>query len=52
MSARADEVLFFDDLAENIDAARSLGWRAEQIDPSGDTAEQVVRHCRSNGLAV
>ena len=52
MSARADEVLFFDDLAENIDAARSLGWRAEQIDPSGDTAEQVVRHCRSNGVAV
>lgn len=30
-------LLFFDDLADNVQAARALGWRAEQIDPMGDT---------------
>lgn len=42
------EVLFFDDLAENIAAARARGWRGEQIDHAGDTAAQMraslVRH--------
>jgi FMN phosphatase YigB (HAD superfamily) len=35
------EIIFFDDLAENIEAARAAGWNAEQIDHTGDTAEQV-----------
>lgn len=34
-------VLFFDDLAENVAAARSAGWRSEQIDHQGDPAAQV-----------
>ena len=34
-------VLFFDDLAENVAAARARGWRAEQIDHLGDPAGQV-----------
>lgn len=40
--ARGDGVLFFDDLPENIEAARSVGWRAELIDHTGDTAAQVT----------
>jgi FMN phosphatase YigB (HAD superfamily) len=38
---RGPEVLFFDDLAENVETARRVGWRAEQIDPDGDTAGQM-----------
>jgi len=37
-------ILFFDDLEANIEAARAIGWRAEQIDHAGDTAEQIERH--------
>jgi len=35
---RGAEILFFDDLPENVEAARAVGWRAETIDPAGDTA--------------
>ncbi len=35
------EVLFFDDLGENVAAARARGWRAEQINHTGDTASQM-----------
>ena len=43
-------ILFFDDLAENIDAARARGWRAEQIDFTGDTAAQMRTHLRTYGV--
>lgn len=46
----ASEVLFFDDLVENIAAARAAGWQAERIDPTGDTAAQMRVHLRSRGL--
>lgn len=39
--AKGAEIVFFDDLPENIDTARRLGWRAEKIDHSGDTAAQM-----------
>lgn len=32
------EILFIDDLIENVEAARTVGMRAEQIDLSGQTA--------------
>lgn len=38
---RVGSILFFDDLAENIEAARTRGWRAVQIDHTGDTAAQI-----------
>lgn len=44
------QILFFDDLADNIEAARSVGWRAEQIDHLGDTASQIERHLRAHGV--
>lgn len=45
---RGGEILFFDDLAENIATAVRIGWRGELIDHTGDTAAQVtnalIRH--------
>ena len=38
---KAGELLFFDDLLENIEQARGCGWLAHQIDHEGDTAEQM-----------
>lgn len=38
---RPGEILFFDDLADNIQAARACGWLAEQIDHTGDPAKQM-----------
>lgn len=35
------EILFFDDLADNIAGARKSGWHAHQIDHTGDTAAQM-----------
>jgi len=35
------DIVFFDDLAENIDGARRAGWTAHQVDHSGDTAAQM-----------
>lgn len=37
------ELLLFDDLPENVETARRLGWHAHGIDPSGDTASQMRR---------
>ncbi len=42
VGATPAEILFFDDLSENVDAARRCGWRAVQIDPFGDTAQQII----------
>lgn len=50
VGARPGSVLFFDDLQENIDAARSAGWKAERIDPDGDTAAQIEGVLRRFGL--
>jgi FMN phosphatase YigB (HAD superfamily) len=44
------QILFFDDLAENILAAQSRGWHAELIDHTGDTAAQMDAHLRSHGV--
>jgi FMN phosphatase YigB (HAD superfamily) len=38
------QILFFDDLAPNVAAARDLGWNAEHIDPRGETILQIRRH--------
>ena len=43
-------LLFFDDLPENVEAARALGWRAERIDPTGDTAAQLFAALRTHGV--
>ncbi len=46
------DILFFDDLEENIVAARAGGWKAEQIDHTGDTAAQITGHLIAHGVWV
>jgi glucose-1-phosphatase len=43
-------ILFFDDLAENIAAARKLDWRAELIDADAPTDVQLRRHLVAHGV--
>jgi FMN phosphatase YigB (HAD superfamily) len=43
-------ILFFDDRAENIAAARAVGWRAEQIDPTTPTDKQMRRLLAVHGV--
>jgi FMN phosphatase YigB (HAD superfamily) len=43
-------LLFFDDLASNVEGARAAGWSAERIDPRGDTAAQVRAHLAERGI--
>jgi glucose-1-phosphatase len=38
---RGEDILFFDDRAVNVDAARSLHWHAHRIDPQGDPIAQI-----------
>ncbi len=46
------EILFFDDTEENVQAARAVGWRAERIDPAGDTARQMAEALAEHGVAL
>lgn len=43
-------ILFFDDLEENVRAARARGWRAVQIDHTGDTAAQIRAALREHSI--
>jgi FMN phosphatase YigB (HAD superfamily) len=36
-----EEILFFDDMPDNVATARRLGWRAEAIDHTRETAPQI-----------
>ncbi len=49
---RPSDVFFFDDLEENVAGARAAGWNAFQVDPTGDTAEQMRRVLVGAGFAV
>lgn len=50
LNRRGREILFFDDLEENVVAARNVGWYAEQIDPQGCPATQMRRHLAKHGI--
>ena len=47
--ASPQEIVFFDDLAENVAAASACGWNAVHIDHEGDTARQVMAGLRAHG---
>lgn len=36
------EILFFDDLPDNINTANKFGWNTVQVDHTGDTANQII----------
>lgn len=44
------EVVFFDDLIENVQAAQQCGWNAIRIDPTGAPAAQVMTALRELGV--
>lgn len=48
--AAPSDIVFFDDLPENIDAARARGWLAHRIDPDADTASQMRAHLARAGV--
>lgn len=48
----AEEILFFDDLPENVRGARAAGWRAELIDFAGDTAAQIETCLAAHGVGL
>ena len=41
VGCRADSVIFFDDLSENVAAAQARGWDAHRIDPTSCTVTQI-----------
>jgi putative hydrolase of the HAD superfamily len=46
------EVVFFDDLEENVRAARGCGWDAVQVDHAGEPAAQMAAALVERGLLV
>lgn len=44
------QILFFDDLEENVLAARDAGWLAHQVDHTGDTVREMRRVLREFGV--
>lgn len=49
---RGGEILFFDDLEDNVAAARMHGWQAELIDHAGDTAAQMREQLQRRGTLL
>lgn len=46
------DLLFFDDLEENVAAARARGWQSELIDHTGDTAAQMRSALRARRVPL
>lgn len=45
--AAGEEIVYFDDGAVNVDAAKGLGWKAILVDPQNDPAKQIRSALRS-----
>ena len=50
--ARSCDILYFDDLADNIAAATQAGWRAILIDPHSETVPQIHRALATHGVLL
>lgn len=46
------DILFFDDLPENVASAIACGWDARLIDHTGNTAQQVCDALAERGVAL
>jgi HAD superfamily hydrolase (TIGR01509 family) len=44
------QILFFDDLADNVEAAKAAGWHAHQVDHEGDPPGDMRAHLAYLGL--
>lgn len=44
------DIIYFDDLQENVDAAVRAGWRAHRIDPAIETVPQIRGHLGDWGI--
>lgn len=47
-----EAILFFDDLPQNVEAARACGWHAEQIVPGIPAVTQLNTHLTRHGVLV
>jgi HAD superfamily hydrolase (TIGR01509 family) len=47
-----DQILFFDDLEENVASAIEQGWHAEQIDSRSQPVHQMLRALETHEIAV
>ena len=52
LSARGKSILYFDDLEENVQAARGAGWNAVLVDPAARTDAQIVAALREHGIGA
>jgi len=50
--ARSCDIIYFDDLADNIAAATQAGWRAILIDPHSETVPQIRRALATHGVLL
>lgn len=50
MADHPGSILFFDDLPDNVAAARAQGWIAEYVDHRADTAPQLLTHLEFHGV--
>jgi putative hydrolase of the HAD superfamily len=44
------QILFFDDITDNIRSARGLGWNAHRIEPTKETAPQIRAYLRDYAI--
>ncbi len=47
---RGEEIVFFDDLPENVEAARECGWQAVLVDHAGEPARQMEAALMERGV--
>lgn len=45
-----DQIVFFDDIKENVEAARDVGWHAHHIDPAASPGDQIGASLREYGI--
>ena len=50
LGASGADILFFDDLPENIETALARGWRAVRVDHESETAPQIRTALREHGV--
>jgi HAD superfamily hydrolase (TIGR01509 family) len=50
LAGRPEDIIFFDDLPENVLAARAAGWTAFEVDPHADPPSQMRAHLVNLGL--